>query len=33
MRGRIDTALFVNIYNGIIFPLLNPAKNFQFNSR
>ena len=23
----------MNIYTGIIFPSLNPAKNFQFNSQ
>ena len=25
--------IYVYIYNGIIFPALNPAKIFQFNSR
>ena len=25
--------VFLNIYNGNIFPSLNPAKNFQFISR
>ena len=30
---RFDATSFDNIYNGSIFPSLNPAKIFRFNSR